>query len=86
MPLTPNPDIRPGNNNVWYSIYGPPEKDDVTKSLTEGKTILLVFNVMRYRDDRISSNQFIYTENCIYFRKEVVHFCESGPNKIYISN
>ena len=86
IPSADTGEIRPGNNHIWYSVLGPPQKDEVTKNLAGGKNILLVFNVMRYRDDRIAKDQFIYTENCIYFVKEIVHFCESGPNRTYISN
>jgi hypothetical protein len=86
FPFVVTGEIRPGNNNVWFSVPGPPVKDEVTKNLNDGKNILLVFNLMRYRDEKINSGQFIYSENCVYFLKEVVHLCESGHNRTYISN
>jgi hypothetical protein len=86
IPYTGNGEIRPGNNNIWYTVVGPPVKDDITKKLDDGNALLLVLNLMRYKDDKISSNQFIYTETCIYFVKIVTHLCETGHNRTYISN
>jgi hypothetical protein len=79
-------EIRPGANNIWFTVFGPPVKDEITKNLDAGKAFLYVFNIMRYRDDKIGSNQFIYSEHCTYFVKQVTHFCESGHNRTYISD
>ena len=86
VPYIVSSEIRPGNSNLFYTILGPATRDDMTKKLSEGTANLFVFDLRRYKDDKIGKDQFIYTENCVYYQKEVLHLCETGPNRTYISN
>ncbi len=88
--LVPSPaasnEIPSGADDTWFSIFGPPISDNLSKGLDDGTNNLFVFNVMRYRDKTLDNGKSIYTESCVYFKKETVHFCEGGHNRSYISD
>ncbi|MDB5611360.1 MAG: hypothetical protein JWP25_8260 [Bradyrhizobium sp.] len=86
LPVPVNSVIRVGQDTIWFTIPGPPVSDDLSKALADGTQLMFVFNVMRYQDDRTPPGKYIYSENCIYFAKEVAHLCEAGHNRNYISD
>jgi hypothetical protein len=86
LPVPINSVIRVGQDTTWFTIPGPPVTDDLSKALADGTQVMFVFNVMRYQDDRTAAGKYIYSENCIYFAKEVAHLCEGGHNRNYISD
>jgi hypothetical protein len=78
--------IRPGQDTTWFSIFGPPRTDELSKAFNDGTQFMFVFNIMRYRDEHLAAGKFIYTESCLIFVKEVAHICDSGHNRTYISD
>src|SRR5262249_22022862 len=40
---------------------------------------------MRYREKLLPPDEFIYTEICRYYLRSVLHSCESGHNRSFIS-
>ncbi len=85
IPRIESLEIRPGQDDVWFTVFGPVESNGTTKAINAGGNFF-VFNLLRYSDKLLSSKEYIYTETCIYFSGEVEHFCEAGHNKSYISN
>jgi hypothetical protein len=71
------PDIAPGLQ------FGTDENYQAAKN---AKILIYVLVVERYRDESLDTGKFIYTERCIYVVGPVIHNCERGHNRSYISN
>ena len=67
-------EIRPGNNQNWFTVLGPPTKDDVTKKLEDGTALLYVFNIIRYKDSRLEPTEFIYSRELRLFSQKHTAF------------
>jgi hypothetical protein len=79
-------EIRPGQDDVWFTLVGPPETETMTKQINDGSSVIYAFVIMRYRDNATPKGKYIYTEGCAYFAKETTHLCEIGHNRTYISD
>lgn len=83
--------IHPGPaslGNIWFSALSDPQLSDQQKSdINSGKLIPYALSLMQYKDDYISSNEFIYTELCAFHLPDgATHNCDRGNNVVYISN
>lgn len=78
-------EIQPGEEDHFYSI---PSAENVAgvlfNSWNAGQNIY-IFNIIRYRDSTLDVGQYIYTESCVYYYRAVLHYCETGHNRIYIA-
>lgn len=86
IPRSVGNEIRPRQEDVWFTVGTIPEDPEHTKALNDGSNALYVFNLMRYHDNIIADDKYIYTENCQYYIKEILHYCEAGHNRSYIAN
>lgn len=81
----PKLDINPNQSDTWFSVFGPKLDDKQTADISSGALTVYVLNIMQYRD-RTNPDKFIYTESCVYYGGPVLHLCESGHNRSYVSN
>ena len=69
----------------FFTVEGLPADEKTTALLTEGKKLLYVFSVMRYRDPTLPKDKFIYTEICAFFKRDLLNYCQYGHNKSYVA-
>lgn len=88
-PIIGNSEIEPGDDRAWFTV--PPVLPGITfddaglQAVSDGKQLIYLFNVMRYRDNSLAPGKFIYTETCAYFAGPTLHNCEAGHNRSYIA-
>jgi hypothetical protein len=77
-----------GIGSLWFSAFSEPQLSDQQKTdINSGKIIPYALSTMQYKDDYISSDEFIYTESCAYHLPDgAIHNCDRGNNVSYISN
>jgi hypothetical protein len=85
-PQPPGMDIRPGQDNLWFTVLGPPEEDKFNRGLADGTLPMFVFSLIKYQDKTVPKDRYIYTESCVSLQKDTVKFCEGGHNRTYISD
>ncbi|MGH6673026.1 MAG: hypothetical protein ACRECV_13770 [Xanthobacteraceae bacterium] len=83
--------VHPGGNgigSIWFSAFSEPQLSDQQKAaVNSGALIPYALSTMQYKDDHISSDEFIYTESCAYHLSDgAIHECDRGSNITYISN
>jgi hypothetical protein len=87
----PNPaksanEIYPGQNTFWYTELSLPLDAQTFQDVKNGQQIPYVMALLKYRDASLPPDKYVYTEVCVYFVKEVAHYCEGGHNSSYVAN
>jgi hypothetical protein len=82
-------EINPGQSDTFISIPNVAPllqlDDTLITNYRNGAVAIYTFLLLRYKDDTLQAGKFIYGEKCIYVVKDIVHFCDNGHNRNYIS-
>ena len=81
---TPN-EIHPGQTGEFFTLLGQEVSKQQADQLDKAALLPYIINVMRYRDSHIAPDEFIYTETCQYYVGKILHDCETGHNRSFIS-
>ena len=83
-------EINPGQADQYMSVPNVLPllqlNDDNIQAYKDGKLLIYTVFLMMYKDDSTPSGKYIYGEKCVYFIKDVVHYCEAGHNRNYIAD
>jgi hypothetical protein len=84
--VIPDLAIYPNQKDMFHTVVGQVVDDKTIDLIKKGRPPVYTLDLLKYTDDTVPAGKFIYTETCIYAIGSVVHYCDTGHNKTYMSN